>query len=149
MNLKNQSHKKKKQVFAPQSIIPQVLEITLETLDASQEQLGLFTQAKENPSTLDDYTVNRSLKLYKRQKNDAMFFLEQCNHWKAQNLSWVEEGQVEEIEKRTHEIIKITTELLEILDYCKDLTIDKILAKDPLELAIETLTGKIPLPKLK
>jgi hypothetical protein len=44
-------------------------------------------------------------------------------------------------------MLEINKEILEILDYCKDYTIDKIMQKDEMELALEVLTGKIPFPK--
>lgn len=137
--------KRDKPAFVPPSVIPQVLAVTLDTLDASQDQLKNFKRAKESPSSLDDYTVDRSIRLYTQQKEDAVFFLEQVGIWKQQRLSTPQLEQVQTIEISTHQILNIADELLDILDYCKDFTIEKILAKDPLELALGTLTGKIPL----
>ena len=51
------------------------------------------------------------------------------------------------IEENVNSLIKINNQILDIIDKCKDSTIDKILAKDNLELALDTLSGKITLPK--
>ena len=44
-------------------------------------------------------------------------------------------------------ITKINNQILDIVNGCKNLTIDKILEKDDFELSFEALTGKIQLPK--
>lgn len=44
-------------------------------------------------------------------------------------------------------LIKINNQILDIVDKCKNSTIDKVLAKDDLELALDALSGKITLPK--
>jgi hypothetical protein len=46
-------------------------------------------------------------------------------------------------------LIDINNQLIEIFKYCKDFTINKILAKDDLELALDFLTGKTPFLKDK
>ena len=56
--------------------------------------------------------------------------------------------QVQEIENSTQMLRKVNDQLLSILNYCKDFTIDKILEKGEMELALDVLTGKIPFPKI-
>ena len=53
------------------------------------------------------------------------------------------------IEENINSLLKINNQILAIVDACKDSTINKILAKDDLELAIDALSGKITLPKLR
>ena len=124
-----------------------ILEIIRGMLDSSKQQLENMQGAKDKPHMLDDEIVNRSIKLYTEQNKDSGIFLQQCAIWRKDNLTEVQLYQVQEIEKTTHELTKINNEILAIINYCKDYTIDKILAKDDVELAFDVLTGKIPLPK--
>jgi hypothetical protein len=55
--------------------------------------------------------------------------------------------QVEELENLIQKLTKANDEILDIANFCKDHTINKILAKNDFELALDVLTGKIPFPK--
>jgi hypothetical protein len=141
----------KKQInftFHHVTLIPTMLEITSGMLEAFKEQLCNMKIAKEKPQVLDDDIVNRFLELCKKQNEDAVFFLQQCNIWKQEELTELQLKQVQEIENNTHLLTDINNQLLAILDYCKDFTIDKILEKDDMELALDVLRGKIPFPKI-
>lgn len=128
-------------------MIPRLLEVTSETLEGSKEQLINLSAAKEKPYVLDDEIISRSENLYKAQVEDAEFYLAQVKYWKGCKLTEEEWRRIHEIEDKTNELIKANKEILDILQYCKKYTIDKILAKDDMELAIDVLSGKIPSPK--
>ena len=134
--------------FHPLLMIPTVLEITREVLDASQKQLGNMKKAKDEPYLLDDHIIHRSLNMYEEQNKDSDFFLQQCSMWKQEKLTDLQLKQVQEIENSTQMLRKVNDQLLSILNYCKDFTIDKILEKGEMELALDVLTGKIPFPKI-
>jgi len=120
------------------------LEITRGMLDSSKEQLETMQKAKDRPHILDDATINRSFKLYNALNEDADLFLNQCTVWRKDKLDEVQLYQVQEIENCSRLLKEINNEILSIVNYCKDFTIDKILEKDDLELALDTLTGKMP-----
>jgi len=128
--------------FQPITMIPIVLRITDNMLIEAKEQLTNMKKVKEKPHILDDDIVARSLKLYQGQNDDSVHFLEQCNIWKQEQLSELQLTQVQKIENYTHLLIDINNQLIAIFKYCKDFTINKILAKDDLELAFDFLTGK-------
>lgn len=135
--------------FQPLTVIPTVLKITDDMLLAAKEQLANMQMAKEKPHILDDDIVERSLKLYKEQNEDSAFFLQQCSIWKQEKLTELQLTQVQEIESLTNLLIDINNQLIAIFEHCKDFTINKILAKDDLELAFDLLTGKTPFVKDK
>ena len=135
--------------FQPISKALYLLELTRGNLESSKEQLENMQKVKNKPHVLDDEMIDRSIRLYTAQNEDNDIILQQCNIWKKETLTEVQLYQVEEIEKLTRELITINNEILEIVDYCKDKTIDNILAKDDLELALEALTGGMIFPKNK
>lgn len=137
----------KQPIFQPLSEIRNTLEMTHIMLEESKEQLRRMREAKEKPHILDNDIVSRSLKLYKEQNEDSKFFIKQCNIWKQEKLTELQAIQVKEIEYSVNLLTEINNKLLSIFNYCKDQTINKIMEKDDMELAIDFLTGKITLPK--
>lgn len=135
--------------FQPLTMIPTVLKITDDMLVGAKEQLANMKIAKEKPHILDDNIIERSLKLYKEQNDDSALFLQQCSIWEQEQLTELQLTQVQEIENCTHLLIDINNQLIAIFEHCKDFTINKILAKDDLELAFDFLTGKTPFLKDK
>lgn len=133
--------------FQNTDMIPRLLAVTSETLEGSKEQLMNLSAAKEKPYVLDDEIISRSENLYKTQIEDTEFYLSQTKYWKGCRLTEEEWRKVHEIESKTAELLEVNKEILEILQYCKRYTIDKILAKDDMELVIDVLSGKIPRPK--
>ena len=133
--------------FHPITKALNILEIIRGMLDSSKQQLENMQEAKDKPHVLDDEIINRSIELYTAQNKDSDIFLQQCAIWRKGNLTEVQLYQVQEIEKTTHELTKTNNDILAIINSCKDYTIDKILAKDDVELAFDVLTGKIPLHK--
>ena len=138
---------KNKPNFHPVTKALSMLELNRYTLENSRDYLKTMHQAKDRPHILDDDIINRSIKLHTAQNEDSKIFLEQCAIWRKESLTEVYLYQVEELEKTTHELINTNNEILVILYYCKDRTINKILEKDDLELVLEMLTGKFPFPK--
>ena len=133
--------------FHPTSMIPTLLKLSDGSLDAAREQLADVQLAQDKSHILDDDFIKRSLTLCKNQKQDSESFLKQCELWKKETLTDIELTQVEQIEHFSRELDNTNAEFVEILEKCKNNTIDKILEKDDLELALEFLTGEIKLPK--
>lgn len=138
---------KKKPNFHPITEARSFLGMIGDMLDESMHQLGNMRQARENPHILNDELVNRCIALYTQQNKDAGVFLEQCALWRKGELTEVHLYQVEEIELLIQKLTKANDEILDIANFCKDRTINKILAKKDFELAFDVLTGKIPFPK--
>ena len=133
--------------FHPSSMIPTLLKMSDDSLDAAKEQLANMQLAQDKPHILDDDFIKRSFTLCKNQRQDSEFFLKQCEFWKKETLTDIELTQVKQIEYFSRELDNTNAELIEILEKCKNHTIDKILEKDDLELTLEFLTGELKLPK--
>lgn len=136
-----------KRNFQPITKALAILEITRGMLDSSRDQLETMQQVKDRPHILDDAIINRSLKLYTAQNEDSDMFLQQCAIWRKQELNEVQSYQIQEIEKCTKSLIDTNNQILFIINACKDSTIDKILEKSDMELALDMLTGKSVFPE--
>ena len=132
--------------WQPLSMIPLFLKMVDGMLESAQEQLGNLQQAKHKPHVLDDEIIQRLLKLYPEQKEDIPYYLEQCQRWKNETTNPDQIKNIVIIENKLNELKQVNQQILSLVDYCKDRTINKILAKDDLELGLDFLTGKLDLP---
>jgi len=132
--------------WQPLSMIPLFLKMVGGMLESAQEQLGNLQQAKHKPHVLDDEIIQRLLKLYPEQKEDIPYYLEQCQRWKNETTNPDQIKNIVIIENKLNELKQVNQQILSLVDYCKDRTINKILAKDDLELGLDFLTGKLDLP---
>jgi len=121
-----------------------ILELTKDMLDASREQLETMQQVKDKPYLLGDALINRSLKSYTAQNEEIDVFLQQCAIWRKEKLNEVNLYQVQEIESCICLLKDVNDQIISIANYCKDFTMDEILEKDNLELALDILLRKIP-----
>ena len=138
---------KQQPTFHPISKASSFLEITGGMLKSAKEQLVNMENIQNQPHILDDELINRSVKLFTAQNKDLDLFLQQCSLWREKELTEIQQYQVTTIEENVNSLIKINNQILDIVDKCKNSTIDKILAKDDIELALDALSGKITLPK--
>jgi len=136
---------KQQPTFHPISKALSILEITHGMLESSKEQLVNMENIKDKPYVLNDELNNRSIKLYTSQNEDLDIFLQQCVIWKNKELNELQQYQVTTIEENINSLLKINNQILSIVDACKESTINKILAKDDLELAI----GKNNITKIR
>lgn len=128
----------------PRSMIPTMVTLTNDMVSSSSKQLANFEKAKDQPHVLDNAIIVRSLKLYKEQKEQTKVFLNQCSIWRKEALTNIESAQVRAIEDNILLLVTLNHQILEILDYCKELTIDKILKKEGTDLSWDFFGGKPP-----
>ena len=136
--------------FYPIIKAPFILEFIESMLEDFKLHLESMKKLKGKTYTyvLDTKLINRSIKLHTAQKSDLSLFLQQCSIWRKSSLTELQLHQVQEIENKAHTLIQINNEILTIVNSLKDNNIDKVLEKDDTELALDTLTGKMPVPKL-
>ena len=130
----------------PPSMIPTYLEISIEMLDSSKEQLVNLKAVKGKAYILSDDEINRCLKLYTAMNEDAWVFLEQCNRWLKLSLTAEQRKQVLRIKAINKENKIVNNEILALVKEYQHQTIDKIMEMDPAELALSVLLGKIDSP---
>ena len=131
--------------FIPQplSMISMIYDLSKTMLESSQENLENFEEAQDRPHVLDDDIVERSIKLYTKQNEDIVYFISQCKEWRKENLTSKQEQQVTACESNYKELRKSNQRILFLMDDYKDRTIEKILQKDDIEMALDFLMGTI------
>jgi hypothetical protein len=112
-------------------------------LESAKDQIRNLEQVKNKPHILDDETVARVVKLNTEQNENNWILIEQCRRWRKEKLDKQQLEGVQEIESNAQELKKINEQILNLANGFKDRTINKILGKSDLNLAIDFLTGKI------
>src|SRR5438309_1605609 len=105
-------------------------------LEAAQEQYQTLLPAKDKPHALDDYTVNRVIKVTTSQQNDLWLFEEQLKRWGETTLSMQQRKEVERLKGQIKQLREQITAILALADELAKGTIEKVMAKSDAELGL-------------
>jgi hypothetical protein len=106
-------------------------------LEAAQEQYQTLLPAKARPHALDDYTVNRVIKVFTTQQKDLWLFDEQLNRWSNNQIPTQQRKEVEHLQGQMKKLREQIKAILELVDALSKLTIEKVMAKSDTELGLE------------
>ncbi len=111
-------------------------------LDSAEDNYRSLREARGRPHVLDDATVNRVVEVYTTQSDDLWLYEEQFSRWKKETLTAQQRGEVERLSSQL-ERLRAVVASVSLAGELKDGTIEKVLAKDDVELAIDLLSGKV------
>lgn len=114
----------------------------------NQGQLRNLQQAQNLKTVLDDYTVGRVLQVFVfgQQKADLWLYGDQLTHWKNQSLNPAQAREISRLEEKVVQLRAVIDEILSLAKELKQGTIEAILGKSDLEIALELLSGKLHPP---
>lgn len=130
--------------WQPLSMLPTIANHIREGLESTQQQYHNLLRAREKPHVLDDYTFNRVIQVYTTQQDDLWLYEEQLARWKK--LTPPQAQQLATLAQQLERLRAVTEKILNLADELKAGTIDSILRKSDVELALEVLSGKRKLP---
>jgi hypothetical protein len=110
--------------------------------DDLEKQTATLEACRSKPYVLDDYTVNRVIKLHSELSEDVWFYEEQLARWKNLNLTPSQRQEVNRLSERIPAIKERSSGILALAEELKTGTIDTILAKSDFEIGLEWLLGK-------
>ena len=128
--------------WQPITFMPSIAEMIDGMLESAQEVHGSLQQARTQPHVMDDYTIGRVREVHGKQLEDLGLYDEQLSRWQTDNPSAMQRQEIERLTDQLTTLRQVLTSCLALADEMKDGTIEKILAKDDVELALEFLTGK-------
>ena len=114
--------------------------------DSAEEQLTNLQEAETRPHVLDDATVDRLIRVYTEQKDDLWLYEEQLARWRTQTPTAAQRAEIDRLDRRLTRLRTLIDDLLARGQQLRPYTIDAILAKSDLELALDMLSGKIRPP---
>ena len=125
------------------STLPSLKENLKGMLDAGNELLVSLEKAKSMPHVLDDATVAHMERVYSEQQGEINLYQTLHAQWLKEEQSLQQRENLEEFVSLINAVSSLNKQIFFLIDFFKKHTIDQILIKDPAELALDLLTGKI------
>ena len=107
-----------------------------------EEQYQTLIPAKLKPHVLDDHTISRVFEVIGKQKDDVWMWEDQLKQWQKTKLNEPQREEVRRLSDQINRVKELINTILTLADELKESTIEKVLAKDDIELAMEFLMGK-------
>ena len=126
--------------WQPITMLPLIASVVDEMLQDAQEQYKNLGEARSKPWVLDDYTVNRVMKVYTEQRDDILgLYEEQLRHWEGLSLTAIQRAEIGRVSGQLESLRTALTDILELAEDLKKGTIERQLAKDDTEVGLEAL----------
>lgn len=120
-------------------MIPAYITLSEKQLPRSKEQLRLLKACENKPHVLDDYTVDRIIQVYTGQNETLWIPVEQCRKWREQSPNEEQLSDIIQVENSFKNLRSVNDQIL-ALAYClKKNTIDSVLRKSDIEIALDFL----------
>ncbi|MCU0533947.1 MAG: hypothetical protein MUD14_08625 [Hydrococcus sp. Prado102] len=132
--------------WQPISSLPLIATAIDGMLEGAREQYPALEQAKNRPGALDDFTIERVVSVYTQQASDLWLYEEQLRRWKEQKLTQAQHLEVTRLEGQLEQLRAQIDAILSLAKALKPMTIESLMGKSDLEIAIDVLSGKLQLP---
>lgn len=133
----------KTQNFYGLEVLPMFLKISTEQLEESRNQLANFEACKLKPHILDNEILDKTIKAYTAQQETCPCVLNQCIKWrKEERLTSQQKTSIDKLEQITQELIKLNQQIVFLAKEFKPHSIDSILAKSDMAVALDFLAQK-------
>lgn len=132
--------------WQPLSALPMMASMVSEQLADVQQQLDTLKSVQSRPHVLDNETVERMLQVYGEQHTFLWVYDEQVMRWQREALTNEQRLMLEEMAQQLIELNSALTEILSMAEAFKGKTIESILGKSDLEIAMEFLSEDLQPP---
>lgn len=129
--------------FHPISALPMIAEIIDGMLAEAQDQWNNLDAVRDMPHVLDDATVERAIRCYSEQRTYVPIYKEQLARWAKLELTAEQRSEVTRLQGQIADLDRSLSHILKLADELEENTIEKTMAKDDAELAIDVLNGKL------
>lgn len=131
--------------FHPITVLPTITAALDEMVDDAEIQFKNLDDARDKPYVLDDATVERVIRCYSEQRTYVPLYKEQLARWAKLDLTGEQRCEVTRLQSQIEDLDHILSDILTLAQEFKDNTIEKLMAKDDAEVALDVLTGKLNL----
>src|SRR6266702_5742789 len=126
----------------PISALPMIAQALDGMLESAEEVVQSLEQARPRPHVLDDDTIGRVREAHGTQLNDLWWYTEQLARWQQAGPTPAQARELTRLGGQLETLRRAFTASLALAEELQAGTIEKILAKDDVELAMEYLLGK-------
>ena len=113
-----------------------------EKLKQAQKQISNLEKCKDRPHVLDDKTVQRLIDVYSQEKQIVQHLMITIRSTLQSELSYDDRQTMKKVDGDINELDKACAQILFLADHFKEHTIDKIVEKTDVDLALDVLMGK-------
>jgi hypothetical protein len=110
-------------------------------VESAEDVLQSLEQARPRPHVLDDYTIGRVREAHGTQLNDVWWYTEQLARWQDATPAPAQQQELERLTQQVAALRRVLTASLALAEALQAGTIEKVLAKNDMELALEFLLG--------
>ena len=126
--------------WQPITMLPLMASMIDEMLQDAQEQYKNLGEVRSKRWVLDDYTVNRVMKVYTEQRDDILgLYEEQLRRWEGLSPTVTQRTEIGRVSSQMENLRTVITDILALADELKKGTIERQLAKDSTELGVDAL----------
>jgi hypothetical protein len=129
--------------WQPISAIPLIAELVDGMLQDAEENFATLNEARSRPYVLDDATIDRVVEVYTTQGEFVPAFEEQLSRWLKESLTHKQHSEVQRLSRQVARLREVHSAVMSLAAELREGTIEKVLAKDDVELGLEVLLGKI------
>jgi hypothetical protein len=126
----------------PISALPMIAQALDGMVESAEDVLQSLEQARPRPHVLDDYTIGRVREAHGTQLNDVWWYTEQLARWQRASPTSTQQQELGRLTPPLTALRRVLTASLALAEALQAGTIEKVLAKDDVELAMEFLLGK-------
>lgn len=128
--------------WQPISALPRIASLIDGMLHETEKQYHTLQQAKGRPHVLDDALVARVIRVYTAQLEDLWLFEEQLARWARGHLTATQKQEVERLSTQLNKLREVLQAILALADELKLGTIEQVLKKSDVEVALDFLRGQ-------
>ncbi len=124
--------------WQPISFLPNLAEMVDGMLESAEDVYGSLQQAQHRPHVMDDYTIGRVKEVHTTQRNDLWLYEEQLSRWQDTTPTPAQETEIKRLQQQLDRLKGVLTACLALADELAEETIEKVLGKSDVGLAIES-----------
>ncbi len=128
--------------WQPISFLPNVAEMIDGMLASAEDVYGSLQQAQHRPHVMDDYTIGRVREVHTTQRNDLWLYEEQLAQWQHAEPTPAQSTEIKRLQQQLDQLRSVLTVCLALADEIAESTIEKVLGKSDIEMAVDFLSGK-------
>jgi hypothetical protein len=123
--------------WQPISNLPMIAGMIDGQITEVNNQYANLLKARENPYILDNYTIERVIKVFKEQQEFIWIYEKQLSRWGVEKLSISQKNEITRLQGQVEKWNIGLTDILALAEELKSGTIEKMVAKSDLKLGMK------------
>ncbi len=129
--------------WQPINFLPKLAEMVDGMLESAEDVYSSLQQAQDRPHVMDDYTIGRVREAHTTQRNDLWLYEEQLSRWQHAEPTPAQSTEIKRLQQQLDRLKSVLTLCLALADELAEGTIEKVMGKSDVELAMDVLSGKL------